>query len=257
VRRIEIVGLNAWYGNQHVLEDITLTIEPNEVTAFIGPSGSGKSTLLRAINRLHEESPSARLTGTVCFDGADIYADGVEAASIRRTAGLVAQNPSPFPTMSIVENAICGLRFNGIRKRAVLNEQAERVLRLVGLWDDVADRLHQPAKGLSSGQQQRLCIARAIAVEPEILLMDEPSSALDPVSTLFIEQLLKDLTEHFTIVVVTHNLQQAARISEKTALLSADRSGGPGRLVEAAPTVRLFTEPASERTEAYLTGRMG
>ncbi|MCU1494056.1 MAG: phosphate transporter, ATPase subunit [Acidimicrobiaceae bacterium] len=254
---IEVRQVSAWFDDQLVLEDVSFTVPSLSVTALIGPSGSGKSTLLRVINRMHEETRGSRLEGQVLLDGEEIYAPRVDPATLRRSAGMVFQAPNPFPNMTILENASSGLAFNGVRKRSVLEHAAERVLRLVGLWEEIPDRLRRPAVGLSGGQQQRLCIARAIAVEPDVLLMDEPCSALDPISTLAIEALLKELSATYTIIVVTHDLQQAARVSDSTVFLSNNRAGGPGRVIEVSPTVKLFTEPKDARTEAYLTGRLG
>jgi phosphate transport system ATP-binding protein len=255
--QIDIRRIGAWFDGRQVLDDVSFTVPALSITALIGRSGSGKSTLLRIINRLHEEIRGARIEGQVLFDGQEIYAPGVDPATIRRSAGMVFQAPNPFPNMTILENASSGLRFNGVRKRAVLEEAAERVLRLVGLWDELPERLDRPAIGLSGGQQQRLCIARAIAAEPDVLLLDEPCSALDPISTLAIEALLRELSATYTIVVVTHDLQQAARVSDTTVFLATERVGGPGRVVEVSPTVNLFTKPEDPRTEAYLTGLPG
>lgn len=253
---VEFSGVSAWYGEQQVLDDVTFTAAPRAITALIGPSGAGKSTLLRIVNRLHEESPGARLRGQVRVGGRDLYAHGIDPVAVRRTVGMVFQQPNPFPAMSVFENAVSGLRFRGPRRKSLERGIGERVLRLVGLWDEVADRLDKPASSLSGGQQQRLCLARAIAPEPDVLLLDEPCSALDPISTLSIERLLKRLADELTIIIVTHNLQQAARVSDETILLAADGAWGAGRVVEIAPTARLFTEPGETRTEAYLTGRL-
>jgi phosphate transport system ATP-binding protein len=256
-KRIEATGVSAWFGSRKAIEDITLTVEPKQVTALIGPSGSGKSTFIRTINRMHEVVPNARMEGQVLVDGEDIYADHVDATDVRRTIGMVFQRPNPFPTMSIRDNVAAGLRLNGMRGKSELDDAVERALRLAGLWGEVSDRLNRPGAGLSGGQQQRLCIARAIAVEPEILLMDEPCSALDPVSTLTIEDLITDLKDAYTIVIVTHNMQQAARVSDTTAFFTIAGAGQPGRLVEMAPTGKIFTKPDDDRTEAYITGRFG
>ncbi len=242
--------LNAWFGRHQVLRDVSLRIEPRAVTAIMGPSGCGKSTLIRCLNRLHELVPGARVSGRVLLDGEDIYRRGLDPVLVRRRVGMVFQRPNPFPTMSIFENVAAGLRLNGWDRR--LGPQAvERSLRLAALWDEVADRLHRPATELSGGQQQRLCIARALAVEPEVLLMDEPCSALDPASSLKIEELIRQLSRDYTVVIVTHNLQQAARVSDFTAFLLN------GELVEYGPTAELFTRPRDRRTEDYLTGRFG
>ncbi len=256
-KRIETTNLSAWFGARKAIEDISLAIEPKQVTALIGPSGSGKSTFIRTLNRMHEVVPGARMEGKVLIDGDDIYSNDVDPTEVRRTVGMVFQRPNPFPTMSIRDNVAAGLRLNGVRKKGQLDDAVERSLRLAGLWAEVSDRLDRPGPGLSGGQQQRLCIARAIAVEPEILLMDEPCSALDPVSTLTIEDLITDLKDDYTIVIVTHNMQQAARISDTTAFFTIAGAGQPGRLVEVGPTNKIFTKPEDERTEAYITGRFG
>jgi phosphate transport system ATP-binding protein len=256
-KRIETTNVSAWFGARKAIEDISLKIEPKQVTALIGPSGSGKSTFIRTLNRMHEVVPGARMEGTVLIDGDDIYGRDVDATEVRRTVGMVFQRPNPFPTMSIRDNVAAGLRLNGVRKKAELDDAVERSLRLAGLWGEVSDRLNKAGAGLSGGQQQRLCIARAIAVQPEILLMDEPCSALDPVSTLTIEDLITDLKDEFTIVIVTHNMQQAARVSDTTAFFTIAGAGQPGRLVEVGPTGKIFTKPDEERTEAYITGRFG
>jgi len=228
-----------------------LSIVERRVTAIIGPSGSGKSTFLRCLNRMHELVPGARVEGQVLIDGQDIYAPGVDPVLIRRRVGMVFQKPTPFPTMSIYENVAAGLRLAGERNRRKLDEVVERSLRAAALWDEVKDRLHKPGTALSGGQQQRLCIARALAVEPEVLLMDEPASSLDPASTLRIEELARELAKEITIVIVTHNMQQAARVSDFTAFLLN------GELVEYGPTDQIFTKPKDPRTEDYITGRFG
>jgi len=253
----EISNLSAWYGNRLAIEDISLSIEPNQVTALIGPSGSGKSTLVRCLNRLHELLAGARAEGKVILDGENIYDDTVDPVSVRRAVGMVFQRPNPFPTMSILDNTIAGFKLNGRRPKSELQEIVERALTAAGLWDEVKDRLSAPATGLSGGQQQRLCIARAIAVQPEILLMDEPCSALDPVATLRIEDLIMELRERYTIVLVTHNMQQAARVADRTAFLLAELAGDPGRIIEIGPTKKIFTQPEDKRTEGYITGRFG
>lgn len=247
---MEIEGLQAWYGDVHVLKGVDLRVEPAAVTAVMGPSGCGKSTLIRCLNRLHELVPGARVAGRVLLDGEDVYRRGLDPVLIRRRVGMVFQRPNPFPTMSIFQNVASGLRLNGWSARRSA-EVVERSLRQAALWDEVKDRLHQPATGLSGGQQQRLCIARALAVAPDVLLMDEPCSALDPVSTLKIEELIVHLKRDYTVVIVTHNLQQAARVSDHTAFLLN------GELVEHGPTSDLFTRPRDRRTEDYLTGRFG
>ena len=255
-KRIETVGLSCFYGSTKAVDDVTLTIEPKTVTAFIGPSGCGKSTFLRALNRMHEVIPGARIEGKVLLDEEDIYGPGIDAAAVRRTIGMVFQRPNPFPTMSIYDNVSAGLRLNGIKRRSELDDAVERSLRSANLWDEVRGRLKKPGAGLSGGQQQRLCIARAIAIEPQVLLMDEPCSALDPISTLAIEDLIGELKDRYTIVIVTHNMQQASRVSDFTAFFLAgdDRVG---ELIEYGPTQRLFTTPRDRRTEDYITGRFG
>ena len=256
-KRIETVDLSCYYGDVKAVEDVSLTIEPKSVTALIGPSGCGKSTFLRALNRLHEVIPRATIDGKVLLDDEDIYAAGVDPAAVRRTIGMVFQKPNPFPTMSIYENVAAGLRLNGGRRKAGLDDAVELSLRGANLWDEVHSRLGKPAMGLSGGQQQRLCIARAIAVEPRVLLMDEPCSALDPISTLAIEDLITELKDQYTIVIVTHNMQQAARVSDMTAFFTLKGPGEPGALVEIDTTQRIFTNPTEKRTEDYITGRFG
>ena len=257
MKRIEANHLSAWYGAFKAVDDVTLAIEPQQVTALIGPSGCGKSTFIRTLNRMHEAVPGARIEGEVLLDGQDIYAPGIDPVSVRRTIGMVFQRPNPFPTMSIRDNVSAGLRLNGMRKRADLDEVVERALQGAGLWNEVRDRLNRPGASLSGCQQQRLCIARAIAVSPEILLMDEPCSALDPVATLRIEDLILELREQYTIVLVTHNMQQAARVADRTAFLLAEHTGDPGRIIEVGPTKKIFTQPEDKRTEGYITGRFG
>ena len=257
MKRIDISGLSAWFGSHKAIEDISLAIEPKQVTAFIGPSGCGKSTLLRTINRMHEVVPGARLEGKVSLDDEDIYDAGVDPTAVRRSIGMVFQRPNPFPTMSVRDNVSAGLRLNGARKKSEIDDVVERSLRLAGLWEEVSKRLNKPGASLSGGQQQRLCIARAIAVEPDVLLMDEPCSALDPISTLTIEDLMGELKERYTIVIVTHNMQQAARVSDATAFFNIAGAGEPGRLIEMGLTAKIFTNPDDERTEAYITGRFG
>jgi phosphate transport system ATP-binding protein len=256
-KRIETVGLSCFYGDAIAVEDVSITIEPKTVTAFIGPSGCGKSTFLRSLNRMHEVIPGARITGTVLLDDEDIYADDIDPALVRRTIGMVFQRPNPFPTMSIYDNVAAGLRLNGVKKKSVLDDAVERSLRNANLWDEVRSRLGKPGAGLSGGQQQRLCIARAIAVEPQVLLMDEPCSALDPISTLAIEDLIFELKDRYTIVIVTHNMQQAARVSDITAFFTLRGPGEPGYLVESGTTQKIFTSPSEKRTEDYITGRFG
>jgi phosphate transport system ATP-binding protein len=252
VRKVEIVDLNAWFASNHVLHDVSLTARPGSVTAIIGPSGCGKSTLIRCLNRMHEEVRGARVEGKVLFDGTDIYGADVDPVAVRRRIGMVFQRPNPFPTMSILDNATAGLRLSGERiLRSKLAERGEHALRAAGLWDEVKDRLDEPGGRLSGGQQQRLCIARALAVEPEVILLDEPASALDPASTLRIEELVGGLKERYTIVIVTHNMQQAARVSDWTLFMLF------GEVVEFGPTEKMFTTPDDKRTEDYVTGRFG
>jgi phosphate transport system ATP-binding protein len=256
-KRIETVDLSCYYGSLKAVEDVSLTVEPKSVTAFIGPSGCGKSTFLRALNRMHEVVPGARIDGKVLLDDEDIYGPGIDASAVRRTIGMVFQKPNPFPTMSIYDNVAAGLKLNGVRKKSDLDGAVERSLRGANLWDEVKGRLTKPGMGLSGGQQQRLCIARAIAVEPQVLLMDEPCSALDPISTLAIEDLIAELKDKFTIVIVTHNMQQAARVSDVTAFFTLKGPGEPGALVEVDATQKIFTNPTEKRTEDYITGRFG
>jgi len=256
-KSIEVKDLNAFYGDFKAVADITMSIHPGTVTAFIGPSGCGKSTFLRTLNRMHEVLPEARVEGSIQLDGQDLYGPGVDPVDVRRSVGMVFQRPNPFPTMSIYDNVVAGLRLNGTKKKTVLDEAVEKSLRGAGLWDEVKDRLGKPGAGLSGGQQQRLCIARAVAVEPEVLLMDEPCSALDPISTLAIEDLINKLKDQYTIVIVTHNMQQASRVSDETAFFNLSAIGEPGRLVEKDSTEKMFTHPGDKRTEDYVTGRFG
>ena len=248
---IVVRDLNAWFGSTHVLHGIGVTIAPKAVTAVIGPSGCGKSTFIRCLNRMHEFVPGARVTGSVRVEGMDVYAPGVDPVQVRRKIGMVFQKPNPFPTMSVFDNVVAGLRLGGVRERSVLDEAAERALRQAALWDEVKDQLSKSGVSLSGGQQQRVCIARALAVEPEVLLMDEPCSALDPIATAKIEELILELRSTLTIVVVTHNMQQAARVSESTGFFLL------GELVEFGVTRQLFTNPHDKRTEDYITGRFG
>jgi phosphate transport system ATP-binding protein len=254
-KQLEIKDLSLYFGGHKALADVTMTIEANQVTAIIGPSGCGKSTLLRAINRMHELVPGARHDGDILLDGEDVYAG--DPVAIRRSIGMVFQRPNPFPTMSVFDNVIAGLRLNGVRDKKALKEISERSLRQAGLWEELGERLDTGGARLSGGQQQRLCIARAIAVEPEVLLMDEPCSALDPISTLKIEDLIRELRNDYTIVIVTHNMQQAARVSDRTAFFSIEKTGDPGRLVEYDDTQKIFTNPTERKTEDYITGRFG
>jgi len=256
-KRIEVSGLSAYFGKFRAIADMNLTIEPRSVTAFIGPSGCGKSTLLRTLNRMHEVVPGARVEGKVMLDDENIYDDSVDPVSVRRHVGMVFQRPNPFPTMSIYDNVASGLRLNGFRNKGKLDEAVEKSLVGANLWNEVKDRLGKPGAGLSGGQQQRLCIARAIAVEPKVLLMDEPCSALDPISTLAIEDLITKLKDQFTIVIVTHNMQQATRVSDVTAFFNISGTGEPGRLIEMDSTSKIFSNPSEKRTEDYVTGRFG
>jgi phosphate transport system ATP-binding protein len=256
-KRIEANGVSAFYGSFRAIDGITMTIEPKSVTALIGPSGCGKSTFLRSINRMHEVLPNARIEGELTIDGQNVYDRDVDVTAVRRMIGMVFQRPNPFPTMSIFENVVAGLRLNGVRKKAVLQEAAEKALKSANLWTEVKDRLDRPGAGLSGGQQQRLCIARTIAVEPQVVLMDEPCSALDPISTLAIEDLISELKDRYTIIIVTHNMQQAARVSDRTGFFSIDKTGDPGRLIEYDDTTKIFTNPSVKRTEDYITGRFG
>jgi phosphate transport system ATP-binding protein len=257
-KTIETRGVNLFYGDFHAVEEVTMTIEPNKVTALIGSSGCGKTTFLRSLNRMHELTPGARVEGEVTLDGEDIYDGRVDPVAVRRLVGMVFQQPNPFPTMSIYDNVAAGLTLNSKRiSKAQKDEVVEHSLRGAHLWDEVKDRLGKPGGGLSGGQQQRLCIARAIAVEPEVLLMDEPCSALDPVATLAVEDLIAELKNRYTIVVVTHNMQQAARASDVTAFFNLDETGKPGHLVETGSTEEIFTNPKEKETEDYVSGRFG
>jgi phosphate transport system ATP-binding protein len=247
---VSLKGLNAYYGDTRTIKDMSIEFPAREVTAIIGPSGSGKSTVIRCINRMHEEIPGARAEGQVELDGTNVYEHRVDVTHVRRLIGMVFQKPNPFPTMSIFDNVASGLKLAGVRKRD-LRDRVHRSLRSVGLWEEVSDRLGTPGMALSGGQQQRLCIARTIAVEPEVILMDEPCSALDPVATLRIEELIGELKERFTIVIVTHNMQQAARVADTTAFML------DGELIEHGPTTQVFTKPDDERTERYVTGKFG
>ncbi len=248
---ISVSELNAWFGENHVLRNISLRVPANGVTAVIGPSGCGKSTFIRCINRMHEVVPGARVEGQILLNGENVYGPGVDPVLIRRRIGMVFQKPNPFPTMSVWDNVAAGLRLGGVRDRAVLADSVERALRHAALWDEVKDDLDKSGMSLSGGQQQRLCIARALAVQPEVLLMDEPCSALDPIATAKIEELILDLKKELTIVIVTHNMQQAARVSEWAGFFLM------GELVEVGVTRELFTTPHDKRTEDYITGRFG
>ncbi len=256
-KRIDVSDLNVYYGDFKAVEGVTMTVEPRSVTAFIGPSGCGKSTFLRTLNRMHEVTPGGRVEGKVLLDDQDLYASSIDPVTVRRTIGMVFQRPNPFPTMSIYDNVAAGLRLNGVRGKATLDGIVEKSLRGANLWTEVKDRLGKPGAGLSGGQQQRLCIARAIAVEPQVLLMDEPCSALGPISTLAIEDLINTLKADYTIVIVTHNMQQAARVSDRTAFFNLKATGEPGRLVEIDDTTRIFNNPSVQATEDYISGRFG
>ncbi|XPP27699.1 MAG: phosphate ABC transporter ATP-binding protein PstB [Leucobacter sp.] len=257
-KRIEVNDLNVYYGNFLAVEDVTINIEPRSVTAFIGPSGCGKSTFLRTLNRMHEVIPGARVEGEVLLDGDDLYGSGVDPVLVRRQVGMVFQRPNPFPTMSIRENVLAGVRLNNRRlSKSAADGLVERSLSGANLWNEVKDRLDKPGSSLSGGQQQRLCIARAIAVEPEVLLMDEPCSALDPISTLAIEDLIDQLKKEYTIVIVTHNMQQASRVSDRTAFFNIAGTGKPGKLIEYDDTSTIFSTPAVKATEDYVSGRFG
>jgi phosphate transport system ATP-binding protein len=257
-KTIEAKGVNLFYGDFHAVENVSMKIEPNKVTALIGSSGCGKTTFLRSLNRMHELTPGATVKGEITLDGENVYGTGVDPVQVRRLVGMVFQSPNPFPTMSVYENVAAGLSLNASRmKKSEKDAVVERSLRGANLWEEVKDRLDKPGSGLSGGQQQRLCIARAIAVEPEVLLMDEPCSALDPVATLAIEDLIRELKDRYTIAIVTHNMQQAARASDLTAFFNLEKSGRPGRLVEIGATETIFTKPAEQATEDYVSGRFG
>ena len=255
---VQLEDVDIFYGDFKAVAGVSLEVERNAVTAFIGPSGCGKSTVLRTINRMHEVIPGARVEGSVRLDGEDIYGAGVDPVNVRRTIGMVFQRPNPFPTMSIAENVLAGVKLAGQRmSRSDADAIVEESLRGANLWEEVKDRLDRPGSGLSGGQQQRLCIARAIAVKPQVLLMDEPCSALDPISTLAIEDLIRELVEQYTIVIVTHNMQQAGRVSDTTAFFNLAGVGQPGRLVEMGPTPQIFSKPSVQATEDYISGRFG
>jgi phosphate transport system ATP-binding protein len=257
-KRIDVTDLSIYYGDFCAVADVTMAVEPRTVMAFIGPSGCGKSTYLRALNRMHEVIPGARVEGKVTMDGVDLYAPEVDPVSVRRQVGMVFQRPNPFPTMSIAENALAGIRLNNRRlSKSDAAGIVEQSLQSANLWNEVKDRLDRPGSSLSGGQQQRLCIARAIAVKPQVLLMDEPCSALDPISTLAIEDLIAELKSEYTIVIVTHNMQQAARVSDRTAFFNIAGSGQPGRLVEVGDTSTMFSTPSEKSTEDYISGRFG
>ncbi len=257
-KRIDVNDLNVYYGNFLAVEGVSLTIEPRSVTAFIGPSGCGKSTFLRTLHRMHEVIPGARVEGEVLIDGDNLYGAGVDPVLVRRQVGMVFQRPNPFPTMSIRENVLAGVKLNNQRmSKGDQDALVEKSLQGANLWNEVKDRLDRPGSGLSGGQQQRLCIARAIAVEPDVLLMDEPCSALDPISTLAIEDLIEELKSEYTIVIVTHNMQQASRVSDKTAFFNIAGTGKPGKLIEYDETTTIFTRPKVKDTEDYVSGRFG
>ncbi|RXW32918.1 phosphate ABC transporter ATP-binding protein PstB [Propioniciclava flava] len=257
-KRIEAKNLDIFYGDFKAVEGVSMIIEPRAVTAFIGPSGCGKSTFLRSLNRMHEVIPGASVKGELLLDGEDLYAPAVDPVNVRRQIGMVFQRPNPFPTMSIKENVLAGLKLNNKRiSAAEADEVAEEALRGANLWEEVKNRLDLPGSGLSGGQQQRLCIARAIAMRPSVLLMDEPCSALDPISTLAIEDLIGTLKNDYTIVIVTHNMQQAARVSDTTAFFNIAGTGQPGHLIEMDDTKTIFTTPNEKATEDYITGRFG
>ena len=250
-KAFDVTDLNVWYGPKYAVQGVTLGIPERTITAIIGPSGCGKSTFLRCLNRMHELVPKSRMTGSILFFGEDLYAPKIDPAVIRRRIGMVFQKSNPFPTMSIAENVTVGLRLNGIRNRSFLQDRMEQSLRMAALWEEVKDDLSKPGVSLSGGQQQRLCIARAIATQPEVLLMDEPASALDPIATMKVEELIQQLSRDYTIVIVTHNMQQAARVSQRTAYFHM------GDLVEVGPTEVIFTNPQQKLTEDYITGRFG
>ena len=258
MKRIDVNNLNVYYGSFLAVEDVSLAIEPKSVTAFIGPSGCGKSTFIRTLNRMHEVIPGARVEGEVLMDGVNLYGHGIDPVAVRRHVGMVFQRPNPFPTMSISENVLAGYKLSNKRvSKADSEDLVESSLRGANLWNEVKDRLDKPGSGLSGGQQQRLCIARAIAVSPEVLLMDEPCSALDPISTYAIEELIGELKQEYTIVIVTHNMQQASRVSEKTAFFNIAGTGKPGKLIEYDDTRSIFTTPSVQATEDYVSGRFG
>ena len=257
-KRIELKNLNVYYSAFLAVEDVNMVVEPRAITAFIGPSGCGKSTLIRTLNRMHEVIPGARVEGELLMDGEDVYGPGVDPVRVRRSVGMVFQRPNPFPTMSIKDNVLSGYKLNNSRmSKSEAEEIVEKSLVGANLWNEVKDRLEKPGSGLSGGQQQRLCIARAIAVEPDVLLMDEPTSALDPISTAAIEDLAVELKEKFTVVIVTHNMQQASRISDMTAFFNIAGSGMPGKLIEYDRTEKIFSNPTQKQTEDYVSGRFG
>ncbi|WP_077488311.1 phosphate ABC transporter ATP-binding protein PstB [Sinomonas mesophila] len=257
-KRIDVKDLNVYYGDFRAVEGVNISVAPRSVTAFIGPSGCGKSTFLRTLNRMHEVLPGARVEGQVLLDGDDLYGPGVDPVAVRSHVGMVFQRPNPFPTMSIRDNVLAGVKLNSKRlSKSDADELLESSLRGANLWNEVKDRLDKPGSGLSGGQQQRLCIARAIAVKPDVILMDEPCSALDPISTLAVEDLINELKENYTVVIVTHNMQQAARVSDKTAFFNIAGTGKPGKLIEYADTSVIFNNPSEKATEDYVSGRFG
>ncbi|WP_119696934.1 phosphate ABC transporter ATP-binding protein PstB [Microbacterium halotolerans] len=257
-KSIEVNDLNVYYGDFLAVEGVSIDIQPRSVTAFIGPSGCGKSTFLRTLNRMHEVIPGARVAGEVLLNGKNLYDPGVDPVLVRRQVGMVFQRPNPFPTMSIRDNVLAGVKLNNSRmSKSDQDDLVERSLRGANLWNEVKDRLEKPGSGLSGGQQQRLCIARAIAVSPEVILMDEPCSALDPISTFAIEELIAELKNDYTVVIVTHNMQQASRVSDKTAFFNIAGTGKPGKLIEFDETPKIFTTPSVQATEDYVSGRFG
>jgi phosphate transport system ATP-binding protein len=257
-KRIDVEHLNVYYGDFLAVEDVSMGIDARSVTAFIGPSGCGKSTFLRTLNRMHEVIPGARAEGKVLLDDEDLYGPGVDPVVVRSMIGMVFQRPNPFPTMSIRDNVLAGVKLNSKRiSRSDADALVESSLQGANLWNEVKDRLDKPGSSLSGGQQQRLCIARAIAVKPEVILMDEPASALDPISTLAIEDLINELKQDYTVVIVTHNMQQAARISDRTAFFNIAGTGKPGKLIEYGPTSEIFSNPREKQTEDYVSGRFG
>ncbi|AXR74330.1 MULTISPECIES: phosphate ABC transporter ATP-binding protein PstB [Auritidibacter] len=257
-KRLDAIDVNVYYGDFLAVEGVNINIEPRSVTAFIGPSGCGKTTFLRTINRMHEVLPGARVEGEILLDGDNIYGNGVDPVTVRTMVGMVFQRPNPFPTMSIRENVLAGYKLNGSRlSKSRSDEIVERSLTGANLWNEVKDRLDRPGSGLSGGQQQRLCIARTIAVEPDVILMDEPCSALDPISTLAVEDLINELKSDFTVVIVTHNMQQAARVADKTAFFNIQGTGKPGKLIEYDETNVIFNNPSNKQTEDYVSGRFG
>jgi phosphate transport system ATP-binding protein len=257
-KRIDVKDVDIYYGDFHAVKNVSMTIEPRSVTAFIGPSGCGKSTVLRTLNRMHEVIPGAYVTGEVLMDDKNLYAKDTDPVDVRRQVGMVFQRPNPFPTMSIRENVLAGVTLNSKKlSKSAADELCEQSLRGANLWTEVKDRLDRPGSGLSGGQQQRLCIARAIAVQPEVILMDEPCSALDPISTLAIEDLINELKSDYTVVIVTHNMQQAARVSDRTGFFNLEATGLPGELVEMDDTQKIFSNPGKQATEDYISGRFG